>query len=205
MKKKLPLILTLVFVLLLGGAYVLYNHLSADMAPNQLATPQAQETRPSETADSTDSSAETTQETEPPKSMAPDFTAYDKEGNPVKLSDFRGKPVVLNFWSSNCGPCRAEMPDFQRVYEEMGEDVQFLMVNMTDGSWDTVESATAFISEQGFTFPVYFDTQLSAARAYVVNSLPTTYFIDKEGYLTAYTRGMTQESVLRQGIRMITE
>lgn len=135
--------------------------------------------------------------TEEEKYLAPDFIVYDSEGNEVALSDFLGQPVVLNFWASWCGPCKSEMPDFQEVYEEYGEEVQFLMVNLTDGSQETVESASDYIANNGYSFPVYFDKDLSAARTYVVNSVPRTYFIDAEGYLVdSYYSAVTKEYLI---------
>ena len=119
-KKKMVLILILVFVLLLGGAYVLYTRLEPSLAPDQLA---AQTTKaPDDQSDSADSD-------EQEQVTAPDFTVYDASGNPVKLSDYFGKPIVLNFWASWCGPCQMEMPDFQEKYEALDGQVQFLMIN----------------------------------------------------------------------------
>ena len=137
-KKKLILLLA-VFALIIGGAYVLYTRLGQTVAPDQLA------------AESTEPVTEQEQE-------APDFTVYDAEGREVRLSDYFGKPIVLNFWASWCGPCKMEMPDFQEKYLELEGEVHFLMVNMTDGARETVETATAFLAESGFTFPVLFDS-----------------------------------------------
>ena len=137
------------------------------------------------------------------KTMAPDFTVYDAEGNPVKLSDFRGKPVVLNFWASWCPPCKAEMPDFQDEFEVQGKDVQFLIINMTDGERETVKTASDYIAQQGYTFPVFFDTKYAAANAYQVRSIPATYFIDAEGYVVAQFTGAMNAEQLRQGIALI--
>ena len=133
---------------------------------------------------------------------APDFTVFDNEGNPVKLSDYLGKPVVLNFWASWCGPCQHEMPAFQQKYLELGSEVQFLMVNLTGGR-ETVDSASSFISKNGYTFPVFFDTSYSASNAFSVYSIPATYFIDAEGYIVANAVGAINEDVIGRGIDMI--
>ena len=193
-------IVALVFVLLIGGAYVLYDQLSSQMDMPQLATQggQAQETKNNEQADAEN-------QTDAKSTFAPDFTVYDLEGNPIKLSGYRGKPVVLNFWSSRCGPCQMEMPDFQKAYEELGDEIHFLMVNVTDGSWDTVDSASAFVSKNNYTFPVLYDTDISAASAYGVSSLPTTYFIDANGNGVAYGMGAMDLETLMSGIEMIIE
>ena len=135
--------------------------------------------------------------------LAPDFTAYDLEGNAVSLSGFRGKPVILNFWASWCGPCKSEMPDFQEKYGQYGEEIHFLMVNLTDGSQETVETAQGFVDGQGYTFPVYFDTDYSGAMSYGVNAVPATYFIDEEGNLVAYGKGALTGETLQRGIDML--
>ena len=134
---------------------------------------------------------------------APDFTFYHLDGSEAKLSDYFGKPMVLNFWSSNCGPCRSEMPDFQRAYEELGDAVNFVMVNVTDGYWDTVESASSYVAEEGFTFPVFYDTDNHAAYTYGITGLPTTFFLSAEGNLVAGRSGAMNYDILMSGIDFI--
>ena len=150
----------------------------------------------------TDEDTNSENETESPY-LAPDFTVYDAEGNEVKLSDFRGKPIVLNFWASGCGPCVAEMPEFQKAYEEYGDRVVFLMVNYIGFFGETVQSASNFVENNGYTFPVYFDSEHDAAATYGINSIPQTFFITKEFDLYSYVTGSTSYSVLQQYIEII--
>lgn len=160
-------------------------------------------TQPATTQPSAAQPSESQGATEGHTSFAPDFTVYDRNGDPVKLSDFRGKPVILNFWASKCPPCRSEMPDFQKAYEEYGNEIHFVMVNLTDGTWDTTDSAKAFVDGLGYTFPVYFDTDNDAANTYHIYSIPTTYFIDANGSLVAYGVGALDMESLMSGIEMI--
>lgn len=176
----------LAFAVVIVGAYVLYNDLSAQVELGGLAT---------------EATAEAAEEEPAP---APDFTVYDLEGNAHKLSDFQGKPVILNFWASWCGPCKSEMPDIEAAYQEYGGKIHFLIVNLTDGYQETLESASSYIAEQGYTFPVYYDTDSQAAYAYNTSAIPVTYFIDAQGNFAAYYNGAMSESILQQGIDTIS-
>lgn len=184
MKKFKLIAIALACVLVFSGVYFLYNNLSDKYTPETLLGEEQQ--NPTEA-----------------RKKAPDFTVFDFEGNAVSLSDMVGKPVVVNFWASWCPPCKAEMPDFEEMYEKYGEDIHFMMVNMTDGMQETLDSAKNYVDESGFSFPVYYDTELSAAYAYRVNSLPATYFIDKDGYPVTYAKGMLSKSRLQKGISML--
>lgn len=229
MKSKKAMILLLIgFVLLIGTAAVLYPKLSKEFG-NQPglqgagSSAQSQETAGSpgqnqETAGSTGQTAEGGGQTDIPAEngtaasdvqgqpepvKAPDFTVYDGEGNEVRLSDYQGKPVIINFWASWCGPCKSEMPEFQAAYEEYGQEIEFLMVNLTDGYRETQEKAEEYLEEQGYTFPVYFDTDSDAAITYGVMGIPTTYFIDAEGNAVAAAASALDGETLQIGIDMV--
>ena len=141
----------------------------------------------------------------PSVSSLPDFEVLDKDGNTVKLSDFYGKPILLNFWATWCPPCKAEMPDLQEAYETYGDEVCFVMVNLTDGSRDTVEVVKTFVADNGYTFPVYFDTQSSAAMAYGIYSIPTTFLISADGALLKSKSGMMTAREVEAAMKLLTE
>ena len=193
------LIWVLAFAVVIVGASALYSRLSSEVSLGGIAAV-APETAASQ---ETEMPGETASETEARGSEAPEFTVYDLEGNAHKLSDFRGKPVLLNFWASWCGPCQSEMPDFQDFYEKYGEEVHFVIVNLTDGQQETVESASKFITEKGYTFPVYYDTDIDAAMKYGVSAVPVSYFIDAEGYFVAWAQGALNADMLQQGMDLL--
>lgn len=238
MKNKSVFLLSLAFILLLGGAYLLYGRLSQGQPPNSLTvlhpsaslsqpesdvgpapeiTPEPEvkpepevqpepEVKPEpevQPEPEVKPEPEVQPEPEPDVTLAPDFTVYDKQGAAVKLSDFKGKPIVLNFWASWCGPCKSEMPDFEKAYKELGSKIQFLMINATDGYQETLESASSYVESTGYTFPVYYDTKQNALNAYGIYAFPTTFFINEKGELVVYAVSALSEDLLRQGIDMI--
>ena len=184
MKKWMWIALTVALVALLVGAWFLYDNLKENFQPEGLATQPQQEN--DDTSD-----------------LAPDITVYDAAGKSVKLSDLRGKPVVLNLWASWCSPCKQEMPGFQAVCDKYAGQVEFMMVNLT--GQDKIEDAKAFLADAGYTFPVYYDTDNAAAMNYSTGSIPTTIFIDKDGNLVTYAIGAIDEATLEKGIGMIME
>lgn len=198
--KRTLIILVLVFALILGGAALLYDQLAKDYAPEQLTISEGEQVPAANAQSASEQSDENPEEK---LQTAPGFTVYNAEGDAVKLSDYFGKPIVLNFWASWCGPCQMEMPDFQTAFEELGGNVQFLMVNMTDGARETVDTASDFIAKKKYTFPVLFDTDSNAAITYSVYSLPNTYFIDAEGHAVAKATGAIDAETLQRGIDMI--
>ncbi|MBI5462771.1 MAG: TlpA family protein disulfide reductase [Gammaproteobacteria bacterium] len=112
---------------------------------------------------------------------APDFELKDLDGVPHKLTDYRGKVVVLNFWATWCPPCRYEMPSMQRGWEKaQADDIVFLGVNVGEDA-DTV---FMFLADYSVEFPLLLDMDAKVIKQYQVVGLPTTYIIDPQGRLT---------------------
>jgi thiol-disulfide isomerase/thioredoxin len=137
------------------------------------------------------------------KQAAPDFTVVDSQGNEVKLSDFKGKPVVLNFWASWCPPCKGEMPHFNEVYADEKDNVVFMMVDMVDGQRETQEKGQQYVTDQGYSLPIYFDNQQQAAATYGISSIPTTVFIDIDGNIVTGYQGAIDKQTLLDGIKLL--
>jgi cytochrome c biogenesis protein CcmG, thiol:disulfide interchange protein DsbE len=137
--------------------------------------------------------------------LAPDFTLEDAHGQMVRLSDLRGRPVLVNLWASWCGPCQAEMPAMQKVYESYApKGFTILAVNTT--FQDERDSALAFAGKRGLTFPILFDTDGSVSRAYQVRAMPTSFFVDQEGIVRkAVFGGPMSEALLRAEIEKMLE
>ena len=108
---------------------------------------------------------------------APDFELESLDGKKVKLSDYRGKRVILNFWASWCPPCREEMPEFQRIYTENSEKLVIIGVNLQESR----ENAESFVKKLGITFPILLDPNAQIKDMYNVFTQPVTYFIDSNG------------------------
>lgn len=136
---------------------------------------------------------------------AVDFTVYDKDNNKVKLSEYKGKKaVVVNFWASWCSPCKYEMPYFQEATNKYNnEDLEILMINVTDGMRETKESAEGFMEKEGYNMNVMFDIDLDAANKYQLNGIPRSIFIDKEGNLVYDHVGIMDEEMLNENINKI--
>lgn len=179
MKNKLKILIPIIaFIIILIGATLLYNNLKNSSS----ALPQAPE-----------------QEVQ----MAPDFEITNSKGETVTLSDFKGKPLVINFWASWCPPCKEEMPYLQSAFDEHGEEITFLFIDLVDGSRETKEKGEEYINSQGFTFPIYFDSTGVASTNYGIRSIPTTFFINEAGEIVQTINGSMSQETLNSGLKKL--
>jgi len=182
MNKKLKLVIIIGLVILLFGvAYFAYDQLKAQVNNEGLVDKNISQ-------------------------LAPDFTLKNLTGEDVSLSDYAGKPVVLNFWASWCPPCKEEMPNFNELSNQYGKtgDVIFLMVNITDGGRETIETATAYLSDNKYDMNVIFDIEGKASTLYNVSSIPSTFFIDSQGYINNSTIGSLTMNQLEMEVKKLT-
>lgn len=141
---------------------------------------------------------------------AVDFSLMDQYGNTHTLSQYKGKTIFLNFWGTWCPPCRAEMPDIQKIYEEFdqeGEDALIILGVAAPnlGKEKSEDGIKTFLEENGYTYPVLMDTDAELFQTYGISSFPTTFMIDRDGNLFGYATGQLSEETMRSIIQQTME
>ncbi len=135
--------------------------------------------------------------------LAPNFGLQSTSGQSVRLSQFRGRPVLLNFWATWCPPCRAEMPLVQKVFENQALADRGLAIMGIDLGEDP-ETVKGFLKSNGLSFPVLLDTQQIVAGEYNIRSIPTTFFVNKDGIIRDVRIGaFASESQIIMGLNKI--
>lgn len=132
-------------------------------------------------------------------SLAPGFALKDLNGKSVNLASLRGKPVFLNFWATWCPPCRAEMPDLQKMYEKYASKMHFVAVNARESKGTIAE----FLKANGYSFPVLLDSSGSVLNTYRVTGIPTSFVLDSQGIIRGKQVGMLQASQMEALIRQV--
>ncbi|WP_297418206.1 TlpA disulfide reductase family protein [Clostridium sp.] len=193
MNKKELFIAIICFVGFLVVAYIGYNSLSPSYSQKS-----------AESQGNNSQSKNSNNSSNKDKNKEKDFIVYDKNLNKVKLSDYIGKPVVVNFWASWCPPCKEEMPLFNEISSKYKQDeLTVLMVDMTDGQRETVNTAKKFISDNNYNMNVIYDKDSSASMNYNVESIPRTLFIDKNGYIVGDHMGEITKVELDKEIKSL--
>jgi len=135
--------------------------------------------------------------------VAPAFTLTTPAGKQISLSDFRGKPVMLNFWYATCPGCLAETPGMQKFYTSQharSKDFVILGVNVVDGA----QVATQFMQQRALTYPVVLDQNQHVMALYNINVTPTSYFIDRHGIIRVIVYGPVDDATLQQDVTQIS-
>ncbi len=188
MKKIIVSLLILALALTLFGCTP--NQSSSESEQTTATTEQSTTAETSETAESTTEAAGEVEEGYLVGQKALDFELQDLNGNTVKLSDYSGKTVVLNFFASWCGPCQVETPHLNETYLDMqNDDVVVVSVNLTFSRAGEKESAEDFVNQYEVAFPVLLDEDGSVAEMYRIRSIPTNIFIAPNGIISASFSG----------------
>ncbi len=135
--------------------------------------------------------------------QAPSFTLKALDGKSYSLPSSTGKPVIVNFWASWCGPCRLEAPELVKLYDKYKGKLEIYAVNMT--TQDTVADAKAFADAFGFTFPVLLDDDKknNVSKRYRVQAIPTTFFVDKNGFIVDKITGIADPKTLENKFKSL--
>ncbi|MCG8401194.1 MAG: TlpA family protein disulfide reductase [Firmicutes bacterium] len=120
------------------------------------------------------------QKTVDPDMSPPDFFITGKDEKVTSLAELKGKPVLINFWTTRCPPCVDEMPDLDKLYREYGNEVEFILINIT-AQEKSVADVTTFLADNNYVLPVYLDRQAEVARAYGIRGTPTTVVVGAGG------------------------
>ena len=127
---------------------------------------------------------------------APSFSGHDLNGNPLRLEDYQGKPVMLTFWSPDCGACREELPTLQAIASDPNADITLLTIV----SKVPAAEVQQFVTEAGLTFPILVDEPGNIAKAYEITGVPVSYFINPDGKIDHSIIGAGSEDTLRNDL-----
>lgn len=130
--------------------------------------------------------------------IAPDFILKDMKGQKVRLSDLKGKKVMINFWATWCPPCRQEMPEIEKFFQEQKGDIEILAINIDGGAPKNVAD---YIKKMKLTFPVVLDEQDKVNEMYKVITIPTTFLIDEKGVIVNKYYSVMSLEIMRELIR----
>lgn len=202
-----------VVLLMLGGVLLVLNLTANNMpAMNQTAEtqppvdasdPQQIIIVPSEEVPDSEFEPDDEDAEDPSLEAAVDFTLKDRFGVEHKLSDFYGKPIIINFWATWCPPCQAELPYFNEAYTRYQDHIQFLMVDLGDGSSSSDSNTIQFVDENGYSFPLFFDSYGEGAQGYDITAIPFTVAINAQGQIVTTHLGSMSEQELAEIMKQL--
>ncbi|WP_233190979.1 peroxiredoxin [Sporosarcina sp. P19] len=205
MNKKWSIIISVIIVIVMGTIIFLLNkEIKEETGGLPGYEDLNMESLPKDVVDRLPEDWQTTTDTDKPGlakgDLAPDFELTTLSGDTVKLSDYRGKTVMLNFWASWCPPCRSEMPHMENYYTDNKEsdDMEILAVNMTKTEKNKVESAKEFVDEYNLTFPILLDKDSEVMKMYQIKVYPTSYIINKDGVITDKVMLPLDDTMIKQ-------
>jgi cytochrome c biogenesis protein CcmG/thiol:disulfide interchange protein DsbE len=132
---------------------------------------------------------------------APQISLQGLDGKTYSFETLQGKPVVINFWASWCGPCKLEAPELVRLYEKYKGEVEIYAVNLTSG--DDVKNARAFADDYGFQFPVLLDEEGDVADKYQIQAIPSTFFVNNKGTIIYKATGLVSAQTLESQFKQL--
>ena len=135
----------------------------------------------------------------------PDFKITSPDGRELLISSFSGKPLLIVEWASWCPDCRNQLPIIQKMYEKYGDQVHFVLINLIEPEKETTETADRYITQGEYTFPYYYDMDQSAADALQVQTIPSMYFVDKQGQIKNVLVKHTSEDTLEKELKELLQ
>lgn len=204
-KKKLAVLIGI--VVLLGGMYFFFEKQGEKAMENQQGkVTSTEETKgKSDTKDPLDEAVDQYKKEHESETAsdepAPDFTLLDLDGNEISLSDYKGKPVLINFWATWCQFCDLEMPDLQKFSDEYGDEITVLGVNVME----TNKKVSKYIEEGGYNFKILLDEKGDVSREYLAAALPASYFVDSKGTLIGMVPGLMTYDQMKEALEIIKD
>lgn len=193
--KKMILVLS-AFAILMGAAFYIVNNTASKSVPSGNQTGSAGNSgNTSEGSDKTINKILL-------KMKAKDFKLKDLDGNEISLSNIKGKNVYINFWATWCSPCKSEMSELQKLYQETkGTDLVILTVNLGEDR----NTVNTFMKSNNYGFEVLLDSGEKVSTLYNISSIPTSLFVDKDGYLVAKHVGAMNIDEMKSYISLLNK